>query len=123
MSDCSNSRMEPYSPQDVCKLRVYFYGQTDPWTYPLALNGRVIKDVMVGDVHYVPDSWKEDFFETAGDLIGYEHENEELRKLVLDMSRAIPMVCWANVTSCENCSDYKICGALRERMDELGVQR
>ena len=52
MSDCSNSRCEPY---DACRLAIHFYGEEQPWLYPLALNGRVIKDVFVGGRHYVAE--------------------------------------------------------------------
>lgn len=51
MSDCSNIRMEPH---DVCLLRAYFFGESKPWVYPLALNGRVIKEFFIGGKRYVP---------------------------------------------------------------------
>ena len=51
MSDCSNSSMAPY---DVCRLRVEFSGEENPWMYPLALNGRIIQGVFVDGVRYVP---------------------------------------------------------------------
>ena len=52
MSDCANSRMEPY---DATELRVYFFGQHKPMVYPIALDGRVVNDVFVGGKHYVQE--------------------------------------------------------------------
>lgn len=56
MSDCrvpmAVYRREGGEP--VLRLRVEFYGEADPWDYPLALNGRHVRAVYVGGVRYVP---------------------------------------------------------------------
>ena len=52
MSDCSTNANGPY---DVARLRIEFEGEEIPWMYPLALNGRVIKGVFVGNERYVPE--------------------------------------------------------------------
>ena len=51
----SEPKERPIEPLDVCDIRIYFYGQHKPWTCPLVLNGRVVKDVFIGERHYIYD--------------------------------------------------------------------
>ena len=50
MSDCSTNAWKGY---DTLMLHIDFAGEDQPWTYPLALNGRKVERVMIGGVEYV----------------------------------------------------------------------
>ena len=45
MSDCS---MNAWGGYDTLMLHIDFEGEEQPWTYPLALNGRRIERVLIG---------------------------------------------------------------------------
>ena len=47
MSDCANQ-----NGYDAIMLRIDFEGDEQPWTYPLALNGRVMERVTIGGERY-----------------------------------------------------------------------
>ena len=49
MNDSHDQKRDGY---DVARLRIEFEGEEIPWMYPLALNGRVIKDVFVDNERY-----------------------------------------------------------------------
>ena len=53
MSNCSYTSFGV--PKDTEYIRIYFYGDADPFQYPLPLDGRVVKEVLVGETHYVPE--------------------------------------------------------------------
>lgn len=51
MSDCANGGRHVYQPTYILKIE---FDKGSPWVYHLALNGRKIEKVIVGDVVYVP---------------------------------------------------------------------
>ena len=40
--------------EPVCRIRIGFEGQEQPWEYPIALNGRTVASVSLDNVTYAP---------------------------------------------------------------------
>ena len=38
----------------VCRIKIEFEGQNQPWEYPIALNGRTVASVSLDSVPYAP---------------------------------------------------------------------
>lgn len=116
MSDCRQGGRAAYDPKGVCRIRVEFAGDEQPWEYPLALNGREVDAVYVDGARHVP----------LRELVRMEERVAELEGLCRDLdgalgSCAVDAVRGRGCEECEWWDGAKDVCSLAERAVEMGV--